>query len=103
MSLEFRKLRPEESELYRSIRLECLQQYPEYFCSDYRDEVKKEKLFFQEQLEQGSKDNFVMGAFDKSPDRYFRIQQVQYRKNPTPGPDHTGVCKTRIPGQEHRL
>lgn len=65
MKILFRKLRPQESEIYRSIRLECLKHYPENFGSDYKDEMRKKKLFFQIHLEENSSDNFVIGGFDK--------------------------------------
>lgn len=64
MEILFRKLRPQESEIYRSIRLECLRRYPENFGSNYRDEIKKKKLFFQIHLEESNSDHFVMGGFD---------------------------------------
>lgn len=64
MKIEFRKLRPKESNSYRELRLECLKFYPENFGSNYHDENGKEKLFFQRHIENFSADNFVMGGFD---------------------------------------
>ncbi len=31
----YRKLHPEESKAYRTIRLESLEQFPESFCANY--------------------------------------------------------------------
>lgn len=63
MILEFRKLKPSESNLYRELRLECLKLYPENFGSNYQDETKKEKLFFQPMIENQDPNTFVIGGF----------------------------------------
>ncbi|WP_228851753.1 GNAT family N-acetyltransferase [Aegicerativicinus sediminis] len=63
MNIQFRRLLPHESSLYRTIRLECLKQYPENFGSNYQDEIKKKKLFFEDHLENENPDNFVIGGF----------------------------------------
>ena len=62
MNIQIRKLRPDESNAYREIRLACLKNYPENFGSNYEDEMVKEKLFFQGHIEQSDADNFVIGA-----------------------------------------
>lgn len=64
MNIQYRKLLSKDSMSYRAIRLECLKNYPENFGSNYNDEVKKEKLFFQLIIETPIPDVFVMGAFD---------------------------------------
>ena len=63
MEIEIRKLLPNESLLYRKLRLECLKHYPNHFTSNYQDEKKKDKLLFQPFIERANKDNFVVGAF----------------------------------------
>ncbi len=61
--MTYRKLRPEESGLYRSIRLESLQLYPDSFCSTYEQQLEKEKLGFENYIEIEHPDKFIMGAF----------------------------------------
>jgi len=61
-----RKLLPDESSAYRNIRLECLKKYPNTFGSNYQDELKKHKLFFQTHVEEADKNNFVVGAFKEN-------------------------------------
>ena len=63
MDIQIRKLHPNESNLYRELRLECLKNYPMYFTSNYHDEKEKVKLFFQTYIEQSNTNNFVIGAF----------------------------------------
>ena len=64
MPTVIKKLQPSHSNAYRAIRLECLKNYPENFGSNYDDEVKTEKLFFQPFIENPNPDVFVMGAFN---------------------------------------
>lgn len=64
MKIEFRQLQPNESNSYRELRLECLELYPKNFGSDYQDEKKKDKVFFQSYIERSDSDSFVMGGFD---------------------------------------
>ncbi|WP_299275144.1 GNAT family protein [uncultured Psychroserpens sp.] len=66
MEIQIRKLSPNESNSYRHIRLECLKNYPEYFTTDYQDEILKERLFFQPFIEQSDANNFVIGAFSNN-------------------------------------
>lgn len=63
MNIKFRKLQALESGLYRSLRLDCLKQYPENFGSNYEDEIQKRKLFFQTHIESNNSDNFIIGGF----------------------------------------
>lgn len=63
MNIEFRKLRTNESNSYRDIRLQCLKNFPKNFTSNYLDEKAKDKLFFQHYIEQSDSNNFVIGAF----------------------------------------
>lgn len=64
--ISIRKLKSNESLVYREIRLECLKLFPENFGSNYDDETLKPKLFFQPYIENFSQDNFVIGAFHKT-------------------------------------
>ena len=66
MDIHIRKLLPNESIVYRELRLQCLKNYPKHFTTNYQDEKAKEKLFFQPYIEQSNKDNFVIGAFHKT-------------------------------------
>ncbi|MFK7781512.1 GNAT family N-acetyltransferase [Psychroserpens sp.] len=63
MEIKIRKLRPNESNAYKKLRLECLKNYPEYFTTNYEDEKVKEKLFLQSFIEHSDKNSFVVGAF----------------------------------------
>lgn len=63
MDIQIRKLQPNESNSYRELRLQCLKNYPMHFTSNYLDELAKEKLFFQNHIEQSNVNNFVLGAF----------------------------------------
>ncbi|MGJ8594194.1 MAG: GNAT family N-acetyltransferase [Aquaticitalea sp.] len=64
MNITIQKLLPNHSTSYRELRLECLKNYPQYFSTNYADELTKEKLYFQSFIEQSDTDNFVIGAFD---------------------------------------
>lgn len=63
MDITIRKLKPEESNSYRDLRLQCLKNYPLNFTSNYDNEKGKHKLFFQSAIEEGDINNFVLGAF----------------------------------------
>lgn len=52
-----------ESLEYRSIRLEALSLYPEYFCSDYDQQNRIEKLHFERLIEIQSEQGKIIGAF----------------------------------------
>lgn len=66
MDIKIRKLLPNESNSYRELRLQCLKTYPQHFSSNYQDEKRKEKLFFQPCIETCDTNNFVIGAFHES-------------------------------------
>jgi RimJ/RimL family protein N-acetyltransferase len=63
MQIIYRKLKSNEAQVFRRIRLECLQNFPENFGTIYEDEVVKPKLYFEEIIEQDSADVFFFGAF----------------------------------------
>lgn len=63
MQIVYRKLESSDARAFRRIRLECLQRFPESFGTIYEDEVGKEKLYFEEMLEQNLPDIFFYGAF----------------------------------------
>jgi len=58
-----RRLKPNESKLYRAIRLEALKEYPEYFGSKYEEQVKLSKLYFERIIEESSPKGIMVGAF----------------------------------------
>ncbi len=64
MEITFRKLVANETLIYRSLRLECLQQFPEYFGSTFEEENASTKLIFEKYMEEGNPDHFMIGAFD---------------------------------------
>ena len=64
MQLTYRKLKPNETVLYRQLRLESLKKYPDNFGSNYEAQKSKLKLGFENYIEQESIDEFIMGAFD---------------------------------------
>ena len=66
MEITFRKLSVHESLIYRSIRFECLQQFPAYFGSTFEEENASEKLIFEKYIEEKNPDHFMCGAFDDS-------------------------------------
>lgn len=63
MQITYRKLKSTEAQVFRRIRLECLQNFPEKFGTIFEDEVVKPKLYFEEVIEQNSADLFFFGAF----------------------------------------
>lgn len=64
MAITYRKLQPNESKLYREIRLEALKNHPDSFASTFEDESIKLKLAYEEVIEAQPADRFAMGAFD---------------------------------------
>lgn len=64
MPIIIRKLQPNESSIYREIRLTCLQNAPNNFGSTYEEEVLIPKLKFEMFIENDSQDHFMFGAFD---------------------------------------
>lgn len=63
--ITIRKLTQADAKAYRQARLYCLKTYPDLFGSLYEDEVKKEKLFFEECLENKDCDSFLFGAWER--------------------------------------
>ncbi|WP_300675125.1 GNAT family N-acetyltransferase [Soonwooa sp.] len=64
MSIIYRVLLPNESKIYREIRLESLKTFPDSFEVKYEDSAKQKKLAFEIEIENQSIDRFVCGAFD---------------------------------------
>jgi ribosomal protein S18 acetylase RimI-like enzyme len=64
MSMIFRKLLPQESLLYRSLRLACLENEPDNFGSTFEEESKIVKLKYESLIEWKLEDHFMFGAFD---------------------------------------
>ena len=64
MSIIYRVLLPNESKIYREIRLESLAIFPDSFEAKYEDSMKQEKLAFEIEIKNQSIDRFVCGAFD---------------------------------------
>lgn len=62
--MTIRKLQPDESLLYRALRLECLKREPEHFGSTYEEELSTATLKFESWIEQNGSDHFMFGAFD---------------------------------------
>jgi len=84
MNINYRKILPSESKLYREIRLESLKVNPERFYTKYEDEKKKEVLSFEAYIKQNLVTLFVIGAFnDKQLIGICSFAQLQ--KKPTHG------------------
>lgn len=64
MTITVRKLRPDESALYRAIRLQCLKTEPEHFGSTFEEESSMPSLKFESWIEQEDSDHFMFGALD---------------------------------------
>jgi ribosomal protein S18 acetylase RimI-like enzyme len=65
MNIQYRKLLPEESTIYRTIRLESLKKFPESFCADYEEALKTEKFRIEYDIENQLAERFVVGAFNE--------------------------------------
>ncbi|AZA76169.1 GNAT family N-acetyltransferase [Chryseobacterium sp. G0186] len=63
MHIEYRNLLPEESKIYRVIRLESLEKFPESFGANYLEALKTEKFRIEGDIENQSSERFVFGAF----------------------------------------
>jgi len=63
--VKYRKLNPEESKDYRLLRLESLQKYPNSFGSNYEDQKQREKLAFENFIENADPESFIFGAFEE--------------------------------------
>lgn len=63
MFIDYRILKPDESLSYRAIRLESLEQFPEFFGEKYADALKIPKFFMEEVIQKPILEMFAMGAF----------------------------------------
>jgi RimJ/RimL family protein N-acetyltransferase len=64
MKIAYRRLGSTEAQLYRTIRLECLRDFPQYFGSTYEEQIGLPKLAFESYIESQDPNNFTIGAFD---------------------------------------
>jgi len=64
MNIQYRKLLPEESKIYRTVRLESLKKFPESFGADYNEALKTEKFRIEYDIENELAERFVVGAFN---------------------------------------
>ena len=62
-SISYRKLLPEESKIYRAIRLESLEKFPESFGTSYQEALSIEKFRIENDIEEQTPERFVFGAF----------------------------------------
>jgi ribosomal protein S18 acetylase RimI-like enzyme len=65
MEISFRKLLPDDSPQFRTIRLESLKAHPESFGSTFEEQSKLPKLMFEKAIEKPYDDRYVIGAFHK--------------------------------------
>ncbi len=63
MNINYRKLFPKESKMYRNIRLESLEKFPDAFCASYQEALKTEKFRMENDIELQTAERFVLGAF----------------------------------------
>ncbi|MDC8100663.1 GNAT family N-acetyltransferase [Chryseobacterium rhizosphaerae] len=63
MTIEYRKLHPAESKIYRLLRLESLEKFPESFGATYEEAQNTEKLRMEFDIENQTPERFVWGAF----------------------------------------
>lgn len=63
MNIEYRKLLGHESKIYRAIRLESLEQFPDSFETSYLESLKTEKLRMEFDIENQTPEKMVFGAF----------------------------------------
>ncbi len=63
LNIEYRKLVPYESKMYREIRLESLLQFPDSFETNYEEAVNTEKLRMEIDIENQNPKKSVWGAF----------------------------------------
>ncbi|MGE8555374.1 MAG: GNAT family N-acetyltransferase [Chryseobacterium jejuense] len=63
MNIEYRKLLSHESSIYRTIRLESLEEFPESFEATYQEALNTEKLRMETDIENQTPEKFVLGAF----------------------------------------
>lgn len=92
MNIEYRKLLSHESKIYRTIRLESLEQFPESFEASYQEALNTEKLRMETDIENQTPEKFVVGAFSdqkliglctfvKNEDHSGTIYQMYVNKN----------------------
>lgn len=62
-NISYRKLIPEESRMYRAIRLESLEKFPESFGATYQEALSIEKFRIESDIEEQTPERFVYGAF----------------------------------------
>lgn len=65
MPITIRKLQPQESPLYREVRLACLKNIPQFFGYTYEEEILNPKLKFEAFIESDTREHFMFGAFDQ--------------------------------------
>jgi RimJ/RimL family protein N-acetyltransferase len=67
MSIEIRRLRSEDVETYREIRLRSVREHPEAFLASYEEESARTVEQDRERLaaKEGCDDDFVLAAFDE--------------------------------------
>lgn len=82
----FRRLGPSDTKKYRSLRLECLRDFPENFGATYEYEVSLPKMRMETAIEAESKSKFVIGAFSKTE----LIGQVAIYQEENPRQLHVG-------------
>ncbi|CAG9295359.1 GNAT family N-acetyltransferase [Celerinatantimonas diazotrophica] len=63
MTFSYRRLKSDDALSYRHIRLESLKLYPEYYGSNYDDELNQPELFFESQIKSASPENIMIGAY----------------------------------------
>ncbi len=59
----YRKLRPQESGIYRTLRLESLYRFPDHYGSTFEREQAQARLPYEEYIEREAAGKFVTGAF----------------------------------------
>ncbi|WP_249413582.1 GNAT family N-acetyltransferase [Chryseobacterium indologenes] len=63
ININYRKLLPEESKIYRAIRLESLEKFPEAFGANYQEALSIKKFRIESDIEEETPERFVYGAF----------------------------------------
>jgi len=63
MPIAYRRLERGDEEAYRRVHLESLKTFPDNFGTLHEDQIKVQKLQFEEFIETGTVGSFVFGAF----------------------------------------
>lgn len=63
MKIEYRNILPNESKVYRMIRLESLKEFPASFGANYEEALDIEKFRLEGDIENKTPERFVTGAF----------------------------------------